>query len=214
MPSLCFLHDAFCVPLAGIDFPLQDECLPPTFGGCRDAVSHYLSPLLGLHSLLSCFRRSISCLLRYFRSADCVSAPHSCASLAASYCRPRQLLHFWWISPTLTVRCVHVLISEFSAGVSHANLSLCYCTPNSKLHLMRVTSAIFSGAATLQCSSVPFRAFQLCARYFLFQGRWRLEPRNEYYDLGQLRVRSPCQLLQTRFFFASYLAVHGDKDIV
>ena len=81
----------------------------------------------GLHSLLSCFRRSISCVLRYFRSADCVSVAHSWAALAASYCRPRQLLHFWWISPTLNVRCVHVLISEFSAGVSHANLSLCYC---------------------------------------------------------------------------------------
>lgn len=81
----------------------------------------------GLHSLLSCFRRSISCVLRYFRSADCVSVAHSCAALAASYCRPRQLLHLWWISPTLNVRCVHVLISEFSAGVSHANLSLCYC---------------------------------------------------------------------------------------
>lgn len=141
VPSRCFSLDAFCVPSAGV---YKMNSFPPTFGGCRDAVSHCFSPLFRFAFSVELFLPFHVVRITLFPfDLYCVCPSHVRFPHGASYCRLRQLLYFAasrGCRQTLT-QGVSMCPSEFSVGVSHVKpliLSICYCTRNSNSALNTV----------------------------------------------------------------------------
>jgi hypothetical protein len=128
-------HSTPYVSLLPALFPLKDEFLSPTFGGCRDAVSHSVSHLFWVAFSTELFlpfhvvRITLFPFDLYCVCPSHVRFPHGVRPIVDfdNYC---TLLCFWWMSPNFNSRGIHVPFGVFRGRYcSHVKpLILSYAT--------------------------------------------------------------------------------------